>query len=110
MPHEPQPRNPCGLLRHIVETPASQAFITHADEEQARSWLKTLSHTTPASAPATVSIDAQFVLILRRKLENAGLHGDLYSYLRSSPQGQAEWPPERWNAAYLEALYKDLPR
>ena len=96
-------RNPCGLLRHLVETPQSQTFISQQDEDQATSWLN--SRTSPANTPTpSLSTDAQFIRILRRNLAAAGYHDDPYTYLTSTPQGLSEWPPERWLRATVELL------
>ena len=97
-------RNACGLLRRLVETPDYHRFISQFDEDQANRWLKALPRTVDPSATEPLSADARFVRLLRRNLTAAGLHGDPYSYLSSTPKGQSEWPPERWHAATFEVL------
>lgn len=101
-------RNPCGLLRHIVETPTSQAFISQTDEDRARTWISP-PPPPPETHPSVLSSDALFVMQFRRNLKHAGFHGDPYTYLTSTPQGQHNWPPERWLQATVELLLETAP-
>ena len=96
-------RNPCGLLRHVIETPSSQAFITQADEDQALTWLTPLPPSQNPDSPS-LSLDALFVRTFRRNLKRAGYHNDPYSYLASTRHGKTDWPPDRWLKATLELL------
>ncbi len=97
-------RNACGLLRQLVETPDYHRFISQIDEDQANHWLKALPRIVELASSEPLSADAHFVRLLRRNLTSAGFHGDPYSYLSSTPEGQSEWPPERWHAAVFELL------
>ena len=110
--------NPCGMLRHIVQTTACHGYIADCDEDQARSWLRelepqpapeVLALLTPQPAVDPGSDDVRVYRILA-----LGLLGDGYDptdqeaydvVIREDKSNVLRgWTRERWEAARADEL------
>ena len=101
-------KNPCGLLRRLVETPAYHGFISQHDEDQASSWLHTHQPQFPPciQSPAKATNDPhdrQIVSYLRNRLHNAGFPTDnSFALIMTTHEGKmylAGWTQDRWDRA-----------
>ena len=116
------------FVRRVVETAAYRIFVSDADEDLGRTWLREAEATTEPSlhpdvarlmgvqteadpvADAQAEADWPLVAQLLRALEAAGLggrHVDAYAELQADRVGQqylAGWTRERWQRTvrYIE--------
>ena len=109
-------KNPCGLLRRIIETPLYRQFITQSDEDQARAWLReldpqpapeVLALVTPQAAvdsgPNDVRVYRAMALgLIREGYDPNGQ--DAYDILRREVNINIlrGWTRDRWEAAKAE--------
>ena len=108
-------KNPCGLLRRIMETPLYRHFITQRDEDQ-RVWLRELEsqpapevlalvtpQATVDSGPNDVRVFRAMALgLIREGYDPNGQ--DAYNILRREVKNDIlrGWTRERWEAAKAE--------
>ena len=112
-------RNPCGMLRRIVETAPYQTHIADCDEEQARAWLAEDQPPDPDIAAASSllrritatptcftgerSDDSILASHLIRRLQKEGFPTrDAFNLIMTTEVGRtnlAGWTQDRWNRA-----------
>ena len=110
--------NPCGMLRHIVQTTACHGYIADCDEDQARAWLRELE---PQPAPEVLAlvtpqptVDPGLNDVRVYRILALGLLGDGYDpadqeaydvVMREDKSNVLTgWTRERWEAARAEEL------
>ena len=111
-------RNPCGLLRKLIEDRSARRYISQDDENQALLWLKERKQAriplvnallskgkTPETEPKKLSQDALIVAELSGSLSRHGVSGDFYKIVTSNAHGRSklkDWTRKRWETAQVE--------
>ena len=115
-------RNPCGMLRRIVQTTAYHGYIADCDEDRARTWLRELE---PQPAPKVMAPVAPQVPVDSRPNDVAVYRALALDLMAAGydPNGQKAynvvrrevkinilrgWTRERWEAAKAEELRQRL--
>ena len=114
-------RNPCGMLRRIVQIPAYHRYIADCDEDQARAWLRESELRPVPEAPAFVTpqsevawpADGQVYRILAHDLMRSGHDPgghEAYGIVRQADKRNVlrGWTRERWEAAKAESFGQRL--
>ena len=97
-----------GFLRRLIETPDYRGFITQADEDTARRWLRESEGTTPPmpmaqfeEARLSLSKDALTVKVLLQDLKQVRYTGHPLVLIQRAGY-LSEWTRERWDQATSE--------
>jgi hypothetical protein len=100
--------NAGGFLRQLIETPHYRGFITQADEDTARRWLRESEGMTqpvlraePGEEMPSLSNDALAVQILLQDLKQVRYTGHPLALIQRTGY-LSEWTRERWDQAALE--------